>query len=191
MSERVRTRGDGRASREAFVAATGELLRRQGYAASGLNEIVARSGAPRGSLYFHFPGGKEELAAAAIEASGEQLTRAIGHLLSASPDLATALGALVDALAAGLESSGYAKRCPAGGLRHRPQVQHAVEVERLGDLSPAVGPREAYAPRGQGHGGGGDVLRLVGDVVEADPLVAEPRGEEVVVGEGEQLQFAR
>jgi TetR/AcrR family transcriptional repressor of lmrAB and yxaGH operons len=94
------------------VAATAELLRRQGYAASGVNEIVARSGAPRGSLYFHFPGGKEELAVAAIEASGEQLERAIGHVLSASGDLAAALGALVDALAAGLESSDYADGCP-------------------------------------------------------------------------------
>ena len=40
-----------------------------------LNEIVRRSGAPRGSLYFHFPGGKEELAAAAMERTGEQLQR--------------------------------------------------------------------------------------------------------------------
>ena len=69
----MRSRSNGRASREAFVEATGELLRRQGYAATGLNEIVARSGAPRGSLYFHFPGGKQELALAAMERTGEQL----------------------------------------------------------------------------------------------------------------------
>src|SRR5579862_4730019 len=64
-------RGDS--VREAFVRTTAELLQRQGYAASGLNEIVARSGAPRGSLYFHFPGGKEELAVAAIDSAGAQL----------------------------------------------------------------------------------------------------------------------
>jgi TetR/AcrR family transcriptional repressor of lmrAB and yxaGH operons len=103
-------RGDG--ARRAFVTATAELLRRQGYAASGLNEIVARSGAPRGSLYFHFPGGKEELAVAAIEASGDQLARAIGRVLASSDDLGTALGALVDALAAGLQASDYADGCP-------------------------------------------------------------------------------
>ncbi len=35
------------------------------------------SGAPRGSLYFHFPGGKQELALAAMAQSGEQLRGAI------------------------------------------------------------------------------------------------------------------
>ena len=45
-----RRRPGGSASREAFIETTGRLLRRQGYAATGLNEIVSRSGAPKGSL---------------------------------------------------------------------------------------------------------------------------------------------
>jgi TetR/AcrR family transcriptional repressor of lmrAB and yxaGH operons len=101
-----------RSSRDAFIDATGRLLRRQGYAGTGLNEIVARSGAPKGSLYFHFPGGKEELAVAAMERAGEQLRDAIAAILSASDELGEALGGLVDALAAGLERSGYRDGCP-------------------------------------------------------------------------------
>jgi TetR/AcrR family transcriptional repressor of lmrAB and yxaGH operons len=112
MSDRVRTRSHGRASREAFVAATGELLRRQGYAATGLNEIVARSGAPRGSLYFHFPGGKQELALAAMEQTGEQLRAAIAALMSRPGGAASSLARLIDVLAAGLEASGYRDGCP-------------------------------------------------------------------------------
>ena len=50
--------------------ATARLLQQQGYNATGVNEIVARSGAPKGSLYFHFPGGKEELAMQAMMSSG-------------------------------------------------------------------------------------------------------------------------
>jgi TetR/AcrR family transcriptional regulator, lmrAB and yxaGH operons repressor len=99
-------------SRDAFIDATGRLLRRQGYAGTGLNEIVARSGAPKGSLYFHFPGGKEELAVAAMERAGEQLREAIAAILSAGDELGEALGGLVDALAAGLERSGYRDGCP-------------------------------------------------------------------------------
>ena len=57
----------------------GLLLRRQGYGGTGFNEIVARSGAPKGSLYFHFPGGKEELAAAAMQRTGEQLRAAFAR----------------------------------------------------------------------------------------------------------------
>jgi AcrR family transcriptional regulator len=99
-------------SREAFVRATGTLLRRQGYEATGVNEIVARSGAPKGSLYFHFPGGKEELALAAMRREGGQLRGAIAAVMRSSEGPAEALARLVDALAHGLESSGFQEGCP-------------------------------------------------------------------------------
>jgi TetR/AcrR family transcriptional repressor of lmrAB and yxaGH operons len=99
-------------SRDTFVRATARLLRRQGYAATGLNEIVADSGAPRGSLYFHFPGGKQELATIAMERAGAQLAASMNALLGASADLGEALAHLIDALASGLEGSGYADGCP-------------------------------------------------------------------------------
>jgi TetR/AcrR family transcriptional repressor of lmrAB and yxaGH operons len=54
-------------SRPALVAAAGRLLRRQGYAATGLAQIVSESGTSVGSLYHHFPDGKEGLAVAAID----------------------------------------------------------------------------------------------------------------------------
>lgn len=99
-------------SRDAFLKSTAELLRRRGYAATGLNEIVARSGAPKGSLYFHFPGGKEQLAAAAMTRSGELLGGAMAAVLASHDDVGAALASLVDALAAGLEASGYRDGCP-------------------------------------------------------------------------------
>jgi len=112
MSDSVRRRTHGQASRQAFVDATGVLLRRQGYAATGLSEIVARSGAPKGSLYFHFPGGKQELALAAMEHTGEQLRAGIAALLAQPGGAAASLSRLIDVLAAGLEASGYRDGCP-------------------------------------------------------------------------------
>jgi TetR/AcrR family transcriptional repressor of lmrAB and yxaGH operons len=101
-----------RSTRDAFIDTTAQLLRRQGYAATGLNEIVARSGAPKGSLYFHFPGGKEELAVAAMQRSGEQLHGAFTAVLASSDDLGQALASLLDTLAAGLQRSGFRDGCP-------------------------------------------------------------------------------
>jgi TetR/AcrR family transcriptional repressor of lmrAB and yxaGH operons len=112
MGQHATSRARGRSSRASFISATAELLRRQGYAATGLNEIVARSGAPKGSLYFHFPGGKQELALAAMEQSGEQLRGAIATVMAAEASFAEGLGAIVDALGAGLEASGYRDGCP-------------------------------------------------------------------------------
>ena len=51
---------------EKLIGASIALFRRQGYAATGLAEILANSGAPKGSLYHYFPDGKEGMAEAAI-----------------------------------------------------------------------------------------------------------------------------
>ena len=107
-----RRRPGGGASREAFIKTTGRLLRRQGYSATGLNEIVSRSGAPKGSLYFHFPAGKEELAAVAMERTGEELRGAIAAVIASSPRASESLSRLIDGLAGGLEASGYRDGCP-------------------------------------------------------------------------------
>ena len=104
------------------MTATQELLRRRGYAASGLGEIVARSGAPKGSLYFHFPGGKQELAIAAMERSAAQLRDAMAAILDSSEDLDDGIGRLIDALAAGSSSRGSptAARSPPSRSRRPP-----------------------------------------------------------------------
>lgn len=59
----------GHKTRTKLVETTAALLHLHGYHAVGLNRILAESGTPRGSLYFHFPGGKEELACASLAAS--------------------------------------------------------------------------------------------------------------------------
>jgi TetR/AcrR family transcriptional regulator, lmrAB and yxaGH operons repressor len=42
------------------------LFQRQGYNGTGLNQIIEESGAPKGSIYYHFPNGKEEIALEAV-----------------------------------------------------------------------------------------------------------------------------
>ena len=53
--------------RKPIVDAAVTLFRRQGYAGTGLNDIVDTSGAPKGSLYHYFPDGKASIAVAAVE----------------------------------------------------------------------------------------------------------------------------
>jgi TetR/AcrR family transcriptional repressor of lmrAB and yxaGH operons len=107
-----RRAGGGRDTRERFIEAAADLLQRHGYAATGVAEITASSGAPRGSLYFHFPDGKEQLGAEALELAGARIAAALDAVFDAAPDAATAVRTLVATMGARLQSSDYQLGCP-------------------------------------------------------------------------------
>jgi TetR/AcrR family transcriptional repressor of lmrAB and yxaGH operons len=108
----------GRQTRERMVRTAAGLFQRQGYDGTGLQEIVERSGAPRGSLYFHFPGGKQELAVAAVTEAGMGIGRGIELTLDAHQDLGEAIGAVIELTAANLEHSGFRGGCPIAAVTH-------------------------------------------------------------------------
>lgn len=101
-----------RTSRDRFVTTAARLFMRQGYHATGLAQIVSESGAPKGSLYFHFPGGKEQLAAAAVERAGSVFGHQLDQILAAKPDPASALARLCDLLGQWMAQSGFSEGCP-------------------------------------------------------------------------------
>ena len=106
----------GERTRKKLVDATAALLRRQGYHATGLSHIVAESGAPRGSLYFYFPDGKDELARAALLASTAEWRARIEAATAGARDLGEAIDATVALLADDLESSGWDNGCPVAAV---------------------------------------------------------------------------
>lgn len=57
-------------ARARMIDSAAVLLARHGSRGASFSEVLAASGAPRGSLYHHFPGGKEELVLAALDAAG-------------------------------------------------------------------------------------------------------------------------
>ncbi|MEZ4401529.1 MAG: TetR/AcrR family transcriptional regulator [Kofleriaceae bacterium] len=102
----------GERTRAKLTAATATLLRRQGYHATGLADIVAASGAPRGSLYHYFPAGKEALACAALDESGAAWRQTLDEVIAAAPDLGSAITAVCDVLAQALVASDFRDGCP-------------------------------------------------------------------------------
>lgn len=98
-------------SRQRLIDATSLLLRRQGYQATGMAQIVETSGAPRGSIYFLFPGGKQELAIEAVRASAAQFAGRI-TAAAAAPDVRSFCAALAEHLAEDLTTSHFTDGCP-------------------------------------------------------------------------------
>ena len=99
-------------TRSRMLEATGRLLRQRGYHGTSLNDILAASGAPRGSLYFHFPGGKDQLVIEVTRASVREVAERLGETLGAEKSPAVAVRRIVDATAEMLENSDYALGCP-------------------------------------------------------------------------------
>ena len=75
-----------RDSRADLVQTMARLLRDQGYSATGRAQLLAESAVSNGSLYHHFPGGMEELAEAALQASGQAVADALEEALDGAPN---------------------------------------------------------------------------------------------------------
>jgi TetR/AcrR family transcriptional regulator, lmrAB and yxaGH operons repressor len=80
-------------SKDRMIAAARRLFREHGYLGTALSDVVTESAAPRGSIYFHFPGGKEELAS---EVSLLHTGDHIAHINRAAATTSTA-GQLIEA----------------------------------------------------------------------------------------------
>src|SRR4051812_14595395 len=61
-------------TRQKMVDAALQVLREKGAAGVTIDEVLARSGAPRGSVYHHFPGGRSQLLTEALQFAGDAIT---------------------------------------------------------------------------------------------------------------------
>src|ERR1700722_1272377 len=75
-------------SRMRMVRSAAALFGSRGLSATSFSDVVADSGAPRGSIYHHFPGGKKQLAEDAIGWTSEQI---LAHLQACPAETASAV----------------------------------------------------------------------------------------------------
>jgi AcrR family transcriptional regulator len=99
-------------SKEKTLAAAASLFRRQGFHGTALHDVLAAAGSPRGSLYFHFPGGKEEIGEAALDLAGEAARAKIARAAELSPNAEVFLTSIARTMAADLQESDFCNGCP-------------------------------------------------------------------------------
>jgi TetR/AcrR family transcriptional repressor of lmrAB and yxaGH operons len=116
-------------TRARLIRTTGRLLRKQGYAATGLNQVMAEADAPKGSMYFHFPGGKQELAAAAVERFADRVLASMATGLDDAGTVEEAVTAYFDAMIAHMERTDYADGCAVAVVALEAAADHPALVE--------------------------------------------------------------
>src|SRR3954468_23053760 len=99
-------------TRQRIVEAGAELLRVKGYTGTGVKEIVVLAQAPFGSLYHHFPGGKEQLGEAVIRHSGGLYGELVPLVFDAAPDVVTGVRMFFAGAGAHLAETDWADACP-------------------------------------------------------------------------------
>jgi AcrR family transcriptional regulator len=123
-----------RSTREAILTAAAELMRQKGYGAVGMKDIVTASGAPIGSLYHHFRGGKIEIAREALINAGAAYALILPTIVDQSTDLGQAIEAAFVQAADDMAGTGFANMCPVASVA----AEVADTVEELRATSATV-----------------------------------------------------
>ncbi|MGE0221540.1 TetR/AcrR family transcriptional regulator, partial [Mycolicibacterium sp.] len=106
---------DGATVRKRMIDAGESLLAQRGYGITML-DVMHKAGTPRGSIYYHFPGGKEELAIEVAHKVGDDVERLVADLGAKKRNPTAFLQGLVDFQTAKLVDSDFGEGCPMLGV---------------------------------------------------------------------------
>ena len=111
-----------------MVQAARQLIRERGYNATAFSDVLELSGAPRGSVYFHFPGGKTQLAMEAAEAHAHEQVAIIDRAAQQAESAARLTELYVDFGREGMVDSDYARGCAVAPLVTEGAASESADV---------------------------------------------------------------
>jgi AcrR family transcriptional regulator len=179
-----------RSTKESILTAAVELMRRKGYGGVAMKDIVQASGAPIGSLYHHFRGGKVQIAREALINAGQAYALLIPSIVDEYTDLGTAIDAVFTQAADDMAGTGFANMCPVASVA----AEVADTVEELRETTASVfeywvdGGSAYFASRGLDPAQARDVtLTLISALEGAFVLARTLRSTEPLLAAGRAL----
>jgi TetR/AcrR family transcriptional repressor of lmrAB and yxaGH operons len=122
----------GESTRTTMLGATVDLMQRKGIAGTGLREVVDQAGAPRGSIGFHFPGGKEQLTTEAVRAAAGAFAAGLEKAF-AGVSAVEGVERVAGAMARNLEATGFERGCPLATTALETAAASALIAEACDD----------------------------------------------------------
>jgi AcrR family transcriptional regulator len=179
-----------RSTRESILTAAAELMRHKGYGAVGMKDIAQASGAPIGSLYHHFRGGKVQIAREALINAGHAYALLIPSIVDDYTDLGAAIEGVFNQAADDMATTGFANMCPVASVA----AEVADTVEELRETSASVfggwvdGGSAYFAARGLDAAQAREVtLAVIGALEGAFVLARTLRSTEPLLAAGRAL----
>jgi len=102
----------GEITRKKISKSASKLLDARGYSGTGINDILADAKAPKGSIYFHFPDGKQQVAATAIKDIGDEIAFLLSSSLTSADRPEIAIKYIFAYFKTRLLESGFSCGCP-------------------------------------------------------------------------------
>ena len=112
-----------------MVQAARQLIRERGYNATAFSDVLELSGAPRGSVYFHFPAGKTQLAMEAAEAHAHEQVAIIDRAAEQAGSAAQLIELYVNLGREGMVGSSYARGCAIAPLVTEGAARESADVD--------------------------------------------------------------
>jgi TetR/AcrR family transcriptional repressor of lmrAB and yxaGH operons len=103
-------------AREDMLVAATELFRARGYEGVGVAELLSKANAPRGSLYFHFPAGKEQIGVEVVQRVGAEVAARFRALHESGVDLHTYVERVFKTTARECKDRNYVASCPMAAI---------------------------------------------------------------------------
>ncbi|MGP3948849.1 TetR/AcrR family transcriptional regulator [Streptomyces sp. 7N604] len=184
------TETDPGGTRERIVRSASRLLQRQGYEGTGIKLIAQQAGATLGSVYHFFPGGKQQLAVAAIQHGNREFADMLSLSLEGEDSVARAMENCGRRLAAALRDSDWADGCPVTvtaleTVGRIPAIEEAC-VQALGHWQDLVAARLRRA--GFGDAEAAELASTVLSTLEgAETLSQVQRSEQPLLTAGRHL----
>lgn len=140
--------------KDSLVRTAMRLFRQQGYASTGLQQILSESGAPKGSLYHYFPDGKEALGLAAVQLAGELIGEMLSGLAERHRQPKAFVKAYCQVMAGWMEDSAFRSGCPIATTMletapHSPKMTEAGArvIDRWIEIIAPVFANDGSSPR--------------------------------------------